>query len=159
MMMKKCKKCGQEKPLADYYVNSHGIPYARCKVCLRAYRREYYHHGGGKDQSRIYHYLNQEKLALLNKKYLPKKYNRNYDSAKSIAWSAVTRALKSGVMVRPSRCEECGVECKPVAHHGRIYDVDHRLDVRWLCTKCHTLALYPEYREVISAYQNSQKGE
>lgn len=154
MNTKICAKCGQEKSLAEYYLNPNGIPYARCKACLCAYRRDHYHHGGGKNQSRLYHYLNREKIAALNKNYRLRNNPRRYDSAKSLAWIAVAKALKAGTLIRPSHCEECGVECKPLAHHGNGYDIKHRLDVRWLCSTCHVLALYPEYREVISAYQN-----
>lgn len=50
------------------------------------------------------------------------------------AHAAVARALKSGVLVRPDRCEDCETPCKPDAHHD---DYDRPLEVRWLCRRCH----------------------
>ena len=152
--MRTCTKCGREKPRAEYYVYPNGGLYAHCKNCLCSYRKDRYHHGGGKDRDRLYHYLNRDKIAALNKSNQPRNNNRRYDSAKSMAYIAVSRALHAGILVRPPYCEECGAECKPIAYHGNGYDIEHRLDVQWLCTTCHSLALHPEYREVISAYQN-----
>ena len=50
-------------------------------------------------------------------------------------WRAVRTALKRGVLVPPSTCEECG------GGNGRIEaahaDYSRPLAVRWLCTSCH----------------------
>lgn len=53
---------------------------------------------------------------------------------------AVTRALRSGRLVRPNRCEHCRTRCRPEAHHARGYDRAHRLDVEWCCRTCHLAA-------------------
>jgi hypothetical protein len=50
---------------------------------------------------------------------------------------AVRDALLSGRLVRPDRCELCGVECRPHAHH-REYEWALRLAVTWLCRRCHS---------------------
>jgi hypothetical protein len=42
---------------------------------------------------------------------------------------AVARALKKGLLTRPSACEDCGLACKPTAHHD---DYSLPLVVRWL---------------------------
>lgn len=55
---------------------------------------------------------------------------------------AVYNAIRSGQLVRPDTCEECG-ETYPTqsgragiqAHHHKGYD--HPLDVKWLCIPCH----------------------
>lgn len=51
-----------------------------------------------------------------------------------LARQAVMDALKSGRLIRPDECEECGKECKPDGHHE---DYDKPLEVDWLCKDCH----------------------
>jgi hypothetical protein len=71
--------------------------------------------------------------------------------------SMTDHAIKHGVLVRPPNCEECGVECKPQAHH---IDYDWPLAVEFLCRKCHkqrhpmsdehraaTIAAFTKYRD------------
>jgi hypothetical protein len=50
------------------------------------------------------------------------------------AYDAVQRALRKGTLVRPTSCSECGLSCKPEAHH---HDYSKWLDVTWLCRPCH----------------------
>lgn len=50
------------------------------------------------------------------------------------AHKQVAYALKTGKLTRPSKCDVCGQECKPEAHHD---DYKRPLDVQWLCTVCH----------------------
>lgn len=51
------------------------------------------------------------------------------------ARQAVQRALKSGRVVKPKACERCQKGRRPLqAHHS---DYARRLDVQWLCRKCH----------------------
>ncbi len=47
---------------------------------------------------------------------------------------AVSRALKSGKLVRPDFCSWCGKKCKPVGHHP---DYGKWLEVEWVCRSCH----------------------
>jgi len=47
------------------------------------------------------------------------------------------RALRSGVLVRPEVCGECGQVCKPDGHHA---DYAKPTEVRWLCKPCHIQA-------------------
>lgn len=49
----------------------------------------------------------------------------------------VATELKAGRMLRPSRCESCGVESNVQAHHE---DYRKPLDVQWLCKRCHCRA-------------------
>lgn len=50
---------------------------------------------------------------------------------------AVSHAITSGRLSRPSWCSHCLLPCKPEAHHHRGYDEAHWLDVQWLCRPCH----------------------
>lgn len=58
---------------------------------------------------------------------------------KGKAWAAVQKAVKDGVLIRPSRCCVAGCEStkKIHAHHHNGYDEAHRLDVVWLCPAHH----------------------
>lgn len=47
---------------------------------------------------------------------------------------AVHRALKSGKLIKPDRCEECGQAGLVESFHPSGYE--HVFDVRWLCRKC-----------------------
>ena len=48
-----------------------------------------------------------------------------------------TKAIRYGIIARPSCCQGCGVRCKPNAHHD---DYSQLLNVRFFCRKCHNAA-------------------
>lgn len=58
---------------------------------------------------------------------------------------AVNRALRNGVLVRPSECSQCGARPGVArngkalidAHHINGYDDEHLIDIVWLCQSCH----------------------
>jgi len=50
------------------------------------------------------------------------------------ARSMIKNAIKSGKLVKPKKCEQCG-EIKPVEAHHQNYDKP--LEIRWLCRECH----------------------
>jgi len=57
---------------------------------------------------------------------------------KKQAREAVRLAIKKGKLVRPRKCQECGDSSHRIeAHHHKGYELDHRLDVIFLCTPCH----------------------
>ena len=62
---------------------------------------------------------------------------RNPDRVRimSRAHSAVASAIKQGKLTRPTTCEQCGTTGTAIeAAHA---DYSRRLDVRWLCRRCH----------------------
>jgi hypothetical protein len=67
---------------------------------------------------------------------------RRRNPARTRAWDAVYRALKSGRLIRPERCARCGGLGEPTrdgrasieAHHP---DYSKPLEVEWLCRGCH----------------------
>lgn len=71
-------------------------------------------------------------------------YQRKIDSLmrekypeKVSARKAVFYALKTGKLVKAEACEMCGQKLFLHAHHS---DYSKKLDVKWLCTKCHNIA-------------------
>jgi hypothetical protein len=53
---------------------------------------------------------------------------------KTIAREILNRAVKSGKIAKPERCESCGKIKKLTAHHP---DYSRPLEVVWLCYECH----------------------
>jgi len=70
-----------------------------------------------------------------------KKYCNTYPE-KTLAKQIVARAIKSGALVRPSTCPNCGDFS--VGQDGRTLihahhdDYTKPMDVRWLCVMCHS---------------------
>jgi len=129
---KKCFKCNTVKPLADFYAHPRMADghLNKCKECnkkdvtenrnknierIRAYDRE-----RGKNKERI------KQAAEVSKAW------KNEDKRRSKCHNAVSRAIKSGLLVKIP-CIRCGNE-KSLAHHE---DYDKPLDVMWLCQPCH----------------------
>jgi hypothetical protein len=56
---------------------------------------------------------------------------------KAAAHRAVSAALRSGRLVRPSSCAHCERVCVPHGHHD---DYSKPLVVQWLCRACHRVA-------------------
>lgn len=54
---------------------------------------------------------------------------------KTKARNKLHRAVKSGAIVRPNACEDCGLVSGSL--HGHHEDYAEPLDVAWLCRKCH----------------------
>ena len=63
---------------------------------------------------------------------------RRFPEKRAAHW-AVYKAVKKGVLVKPSTCQYCGVEGYLHAHHE---DYSKKLEVAWLCQKCHTARHY-----------------
>lgn len=58
------------------------------------------------------------------------------------ARNAVNNALRDGRITKDP-CEKCGTTSKVHAHHHHGYSSKHRLDVRWLCARCHAFEHWP----------------
>ena len=124
--MKTCFKCGESKPIDDFY----GHPQMRdghlnkCKECTKKDVRE---RREACDSVREYDRARSR---------LPhRRRGRNYkpDSQKIRAHNMVSRAVRAGALVRQP-CEHCGSTESIEAHHE---DYDKPLDVMWLCPRCH----------------------
>jgi flagellar biosynthesis GTPase FlhF len=53
---------------------------------------------------------------------------------KAAAHSLILWAIRTGVMIRPEKCEECGMKDKIQGHHENYL---RPMEVKWLCRKCH----------------------
>lgn len=57
--------------------------------------------------------------------------NRQFQAAATVAF---TKAVRDGNLVRPERCDSCGLVCTVDGHHE---DYAKPFEVRWLCRSCH----------------------
>lgn len=71
------------------------------------------------------------------------------------ARGAVNRALQSGKLIKPSSCERCNKRTSRLeAHH---WDYREELDVRWLCSPCHSI-VHPHHPTVHGKSNLAEQG-
>jgi len=129
--MKKCSRCGAEKPLSEFQVRraSHDGLTASCKACLSDY-----------DKARA----NLPHRVMARKEYQKTQAYRN-SSAKSSqkfrlkypvkyrAHNIVNNAIRDNKLFKEP-CEVCGSSDNVHAHHD---DYLKPLNIRWLCDSHH----------------------
>lgn len=125
---KVCFKCGECKPLSSFYKHRRMADghLNKCKDCTKTdvkdRRRtnpavQEYDRKRGSRQTLDY-------LKEYRAKY-PKKYK---------AHNYVNNNIRSGKLVAPDCCEECGSGFALEGHHD---DYDKPEQIRWLCALCH----------------------
>jgi ribosomal protein S27AE len=140
--MKKCKKCGEVKPLSEFYAEKGSKDGHRnkCKICLYKDLCDWRKNNPGKvlEQGRRQaesgyskRYRDSE-AGRVSKKKSAEKFRLNYP-LKTKAVNDVNSAIQRGEIIRQP-CSDCGTKVSVQAHHD---DYAKPLDVRWLCRKCH----------------------
>lgn len=135
MSTQSCICCSAEKPLEDFYKHPQMANgrLGRCKEChkreIKRNRDENVDRVRAYDRFRAKTPERKAAYAAKNKRKR-KEMGPEYDAAHN----AVTRAIKSGVLIRPDHCSVCLVHGAPQAHHD---DHSRKLDVMWLCPICH----------------------
>jgi hypothetical protein len=127
--MKTCFKCGESKPLTEYY--KHGQMkdghLNKCKTCTKKDVHVHRHESPSRERILAYDRARGNRQTLeYSKEYrakYPKKYKAHY---------IVSYAIKSKKLFREP-CEICGNE-ETDGHHD---DYDKPLNVRWLCSEHH----------------------
>lgn len=124
MDMKKCSRCGAEKPLYEFHRRSE---YARgprvmswCRQCHKNWCAKYRN-------------THREQLREYQRAYQKRRVEKPEERKKIAARVALRAAIKSG-LIKQLPCAECG-EPKTEAHHE---DYDKPLDVVWLCEPHHS---------------------
>lgn len=129
-------KCGQAKPLADYYKHKSMADghLNKCKECTKRdvlkYRAENIEACRAYDRDRAIRPDRAANTARVVGDYRA----RNRDRV--AANNAVARAVRSGALVKPVACWHCGSE-RGVGGHHASYHPTMRLAVSWLCQACH----------------------
>jgi hypothetical protein len=130
--MKTCFKCGNLKPLDDFYRHSAmGDGYlGKCKDCTRQDVSENY-----RKRHARYAAYERERSQRPERKAAAIDYQRMRrlrNPQKYAAWTAVGHAIRDKRLIRQP-CEVCG-DPKSQAHHD---DYSKPLDVRWMCFRHH----------------------
>jgi ribosomal protein S27AE len=130
--VKRCFKCGDEKPLTEFYRHPKMADgyLGKCKSCTRIDVAQNY-------RARIDHYVEYERNRAQNpqRKEMALEYQRRRrrrDPIKAAAHIATSNAIRDGRLIRKP-CESCG-DANVDAHHD---DYTRPLDVRWLCRRHH----------------------
>ena len=117
---KRCTKCGETKPIAEFYRNKRRGRVerkAQCRMCQRAAERVWERNNPRRN----------ENLKLRRGKWPEKERARKM----------IAKRLERGSMVKPNRCEDCGGEFSGRGIQGHHDDYSKPLEVRWLCQRCH----------------------
>lgn len=134
--MKRCFKCGVEKPVEDFYRHPHMADgrLGKCKDCtkldMRIDRRT-------KPRVRAY---DRERASQPHRVQLRDRVVREWRKANPERAKAVEKAnnaVRDGKLTRPVICEGCGLPVRVEKHH---HDYNQPLAVVWLCKPCHALA-------------------
>lgn len=150
---KECFKCKTIKPLTEFYKHKAMADghLNKCKACTKSdvarHREDNIEKVREYDRQRA----KTPERAKLNAEFT--RFWRSEDSRRASAHNAVSRAVKTGELLRRS-CEVCGSE-KSLAHHD---DYDNKLDVVWLCQPCHKVRhkaiakVIRQYNEQLMSY-------
>lgn len=133
MCQKTCFKCGEVKPLSDFYKHK-GMADGhlnKCKVCTKKDTAKY----ASENVDKVNGY--KRKWAKTNpvKNSNSKKDWCEQNPTKRYCHNAVNNALRDGKLEKPLSCECCQIFTD--ALHAHHCDYTKPLDVMWLCSKCH----------------------
>ena len=122
--MKACFKCGEEKPLAEYYAHKQMADghLNKCKSCTKSDVKH------NRDLN-IEHYRAYDRARGSRQPPEYQREQRRKHPEKFRARRFVSRKLTS-----PGVCSLCGSTHRIEAHH---HDYSKPLEVEWLCSACH----------------------
>jgi hypothetical protein len=124
--MKACFKCGEEKPLADYYRHPETADghLNKCKACTKADAKAHRQDPRYRAKVLAYDRARGSRQSLEYQREWRRKNPEKYRAHRLVATN-----LKN-----PGVCSECDSTYHIEAHHD---DYSRPLDVRWLCAACH----------------------
>jgi len=128
MLTKQCFKCGETKPLGEFYKHKFMADghLNKCKECAKADVAK--HRGENLERIREY---DRERGNRQTPEYL-REYRARFPR-KYKAGNMVNNAIREGKLF-PEPCEVCGGGRRTEAHHD---DYAKPLNVRWLCAAHH----------------------
>jgi hypothetical protein len=120
VLTKTCTKCGEDKPLSEYYKhpNGGGGLDPKCKACARAYVAGYY----------------RKRKAQRQAEPAPVGRMSNETPGEFRARVAVASALQEGRITKPEACQKC--ERTGVPLHAHHEDYRRLMEIWWLCGVC-----------------------
>lgn len=146
-MQKQCFKCLEVKPLSSFYKHKQMADghLNKCKECNKKDVKSNYRENIGhykqyeKSRANLEHRVKAraDYAQTESGKKARQTSTNNFRKNNPIKYAAhvlVGNAIRSGTILRPENCQQCGIECTPHGHHC---DYARPLDVMWLCPQCH----------------------
>ncbi len=126
-----CFKCGEKKPLSDFYKHPR-MPDGhvnKCKTCNKKDNSKNY-----RENIDYYKQYDQDRNSLRTKELtVYQRSTREQNPEKYKARTALNNAVRDG-KIKKKPCNKCGSEERIQGHHE---DYSKPLEVIWLCFKCH----------------------
>lgn len=145
--MKQCFRCGTHKPIGEFYQHAAMADghLGKCKDCTKREVSIRYRSKVGDLE-----WVERERARGREKYHRLYGTGPNWTSpegnvaVKKRATTALARAIRTGRVIRPTRCGDCGKRHKKV--HGHHEDYSKPLAVHWVCPLCHRKrhAIHPE---------------
>lgn len=159
--MKTCSRCGEEKPLDDYYLSKNGRYSHLCKRCSNEKSREYHsaNREKRKEQMASYRSENRESLYSKERERMQSAEHRNNRRQHVHSWRERNRehvrqynqslpikarsflnkhVAKGGFPPANTMvCDVCQESLANHYHHYQGYEKDNWLVVKAVCTECH----------------------
>lgn len=133
---KRCFKCGETKPLFDFYKHPK-MPDGHVNKCKTCNKLDV--HKNRDDKLEFYREYDKTRYKEQGRRgstsATVRRLNRGYP-IKRKARNAVSNALRDGLLVKPSACSCCNNTENIEAHHTS-YLPENWLTVVWLCSGCH----------------------
>lgn len=164
-MKKCCFKCGESKPIEEFYkhptmADGH---LGKCKECTKNDSNK--HRAENLESCHAY---DRERANLPHRVELRKKVTKTWieDGQHSTsveryrekhpdryhAHNTVRNALRNGTLKRETVCSRCGMETESIHAHHSDYAIP--LGIEWLCVECHGRAHQkyskPQTKEIVS---------
>jgi ribosomal protein S27AE len=131
---RRCARCGETKPTDQFRLFTSGR-HRYCDPCRLAASRQWHQANPDRARENLRRWKaeNPEAVRAANLRWKANHPERAY--MMRLAGSRVLYAIKTGRLVRPLACEECGTSERKITAAHRDYS--RPLDVRWLCHACH----------------------
>jgi len=130
-MVKKCKKCGEEKDIQSFYKHA-GMTDGHLSFCKSCVKERVFRYGkteAGKKTARKRNQKPERKKWKTEwQKKRRKKFPEKYKAMRIIQYHIQRGSLKK------LKCMRCSENKNIEAHHP---DYDFPLEITWLCRKCH----------------------
>ena len=134
--MKRCTKCKETKPFSGFHPdkrNKDGLQ-SHCRLCCNRSRKRYSQTKEGKiSHRRACKKYSQTKEGKESHQRNTQIHNDKYPEKYAARW-AISNAIATGKITRPTICPSCSTEIFVEAHHP---DYDKPLDIDWACSECH----------------------
>ena len=149
--MKKCSKCGVEKPESSFTKGVGTNLRSACRDCNNSQNKGYY----AKNREAVLNRMEAQRhrdieaFRASRKEYQKRLRMTPGFGKKNYAWvktnkpierkarQALAEAVRHGIIVKPNSCEDCRQEFQIRQIHGHHESYDKPLDVIWLCHRCH----------------------